>query len=65
MELDRDGIISILIGLFLFLVAGVWKFMETGAVVPTILGLLVELVRGGLVGMGLLFIFVGLLFIFG
>jgi len=65
MELDRDGIISIALGLFLLLVAGVWKFMETGALLPTITGLLLELIRGGLVGMGLLFIFVGLLFIFG
>ena len=65
MQIDRDGIISILIGLFLIGIAFVWKLTETGSPLGAIIGLLVETVRGGLVGIGALFIVVGLLFIFG
>ena len=65
MQIDRDGIISILIGLVLLGIAIGWKFLETGDLVSSIIGLIVELVRGGLAGMGILFIVVGLLFIFG
>ena len=65
MQVDRDGIISILIGIVLVLAALAWKLLETGDWASAALGLLVELVRGGLVGIGLLFVVVGLLFIFG
>ena len=65
MQLDRDGIISILIGLVLILVAFLWKYLETQNVVAATIGLIVELVRGGLTGIGILFFVVGLLFIFG
>lgn len=65
MQLDRDGIISILIGLVLILVAFLWKYLETQNVVAATVGLIVELVRGGLTGIGILFFVVGLLFIFG
>ena len=65
MQLDRDGIISILIGLVLILVVFLWKYLETQNVVAATIGLIVELVRGGLTGIGILFFVVGLLFIFG
>ncbi len=65
MQMDRDGIISILLGLVLIGVALFWKILETGNVVSAIIGLIVEVIRGGLVGIGALFIVVGLLFIFG
>ena len=65
MQMDRDGIISMLIGLLLVGIALGWKMMETGDVVSALLGLIVETIRGGLVGIGVLFIVVGLLFIFG
>ena len=65
MEIDRDGIISILIGLVLIGIAYFWKLMEISDPLSAALGLLVETIRGGLVGMGILFLIVGLLFIFG
>ncbi len=65
MQLDRDGIISILIGLILVGVAFFWKLLEVGNPITATIGLIVELIRGGLVGVGILFVIVGLLFIFG
>ena len=65
MEIDKDGIISIIIGLVLLGVAYFWKLMEVSNPAAAVVGLLVETVRGGMVGLGFLFILVGLLFIFG
>ncbi len=65
MEIDRDGIISILIGVVLVGIAYFWKLMEVPDPLSAVLGLVVETIRGGLVGVGLLFVIVGLLFIFG
>ena len=65
MEIDRDGIISILIGLVLICIAYFWKLMEVPDPLSAALSLVIETVRGGLVGMGVLFVIVGLLFIFG
>ncbi len=65
MEIDRDGIISILIGVVLVGIAYFWKLMEVPDPLSAALGLVVETIRGGLVGVGLLFVIVGLLFIFG
>ena len=65
MEIDRDGIISILLGLLFMGIAYFWKLMETPDPISAILGLVVETIRGGLVGIGILFFVVGLLFIFG
>ena len=65
MQLDRDGIISIVIGLVLGGIAFAWKLYEVGNPLSAALGLIVELIRGGMLGIGLLFIIVGLLFIFG
>jgi hypothetical protein len=65
MKIDRDGIISIIIGIVLMGIAYLWKLAETPDPVSALLGLIVETIRGGLVGVGILFFVVGLLFIFG
>ncbi|NPA87005.1 MAG: hypothetical protein GXO00_03270 [Candidatus Diapherotrites archaeon] len=65
MQIDRDGLISILIGLLFVGAAFFWKMLETPDPLAAAIGLVVELIRGGLLGIGLLFILVGLLFIFG
>ena len=65
MEIDKDGIISIVIGVVLLGVAYFWKLVEVPNPVSAAVGLLIETVRGGMVGLGLLFVLVGLLFIFG
>ncbi len=65
MQMDRDGIISILIGVILIFIAWFWKSMEVSDPLAILVGLFIEMIRGGLLGLGLLFVLVGLLFIFG
>ena len=64
MKLDRDGVLSILLGLVLI---GVSWFVEykffVGDVTGAILALVKDIILGGIAGVGILLIIVGLLFI--
>ncbi len=63
MKLDKDALISLLIGILLISIALGWKFWETGDLYQTLVGILVETVRGGIFALGVLFIIVGILFV--
>ncbi len=64
MQLDKDGIITLLIGLVLLIGAWAVEFylFNTGSAWNAVVAVLKDLIIGGIAGVGLLLIIVGILF---
>ncbi len=64
MQVDKDGIITILIGLILFGVAWAAEaYLSGGTLWTTLLYTLKDMIIGGIAGIGVLLVIVGILFI--
>lgn len=65
MQLDRDGIITIFIGLILMAVAWAaeYYFFAGGNAVQAAINVVKDLIIGGIAGVGLLLLIVGILFL--
>ncbi len=65
MQLDKDGIITILIGLALLF--GAWAiefyFFTPGSAWSAVIAVVKDLIIGGIAGIGLLLVIVGILFL--
>jgi len=64
MQLDKDGIITLLIGLVLLIGAWAVEFylFNAGSAWNAVVAVLKDLIIGGIAGVGLLLIIVGILF---
>jgi len=64
MQLDRDGIITLLIGLVLLVGAWAVEFyvFHAGSAWDAVIAVLKDLIVGGIAGIGLLLVIVGILF---